>query len=274
MNTSKPLASSKETEAATGARLAEAVGAASMLNSRTLDTVLVPEGYTVASIEEHLPTPVRRRARVSVQTVESLGRYLARFPQSTPAVFADPEKGRFELVLDFHHDGSPEHGDHRCTLQLVHTDAWKAWLGHDGRKVSQVSFAEFVETHLADIVEPASGKVLDAVRHISAVRNMEVASKVDLDKGDLRFSFSSETKGKGEVFFPERIALALAPFEGSALERVEARVRYRVSDEGELTLWYQLLDPDEVLRVAAQKVLEDVEHVVGEESVFRGTLAS
>ena len=260
-------------EAEAGARLALANAAQSALDNLGTTGVVVPRGYAIEDVDRFAPFPLRKRARVTVDTVVALERYLARFRDATVAVFAQPEKGRYEAVLDYHTASDAFHGDHRCTLQLVATDEWTAWSERDGRKMRQVEFAEFVETHLDDIAEPASGKVLDGVRHIQAVRNVEFKSKVDLDKGDFRFQFASETKGAGEVFFPERVTLALSPFEGTDAQLVQARVRFRVNDEGQLSLWYQLLDADDALRRSAEATLAEVEAIVGADRVFLGSLA-
>lgn len=255
-----------------------AAGAA-IESSDTLDgeAVLVPPGYKVEDIDRFRMNPRRISQRVTVSDVDSLRRYLVRFEGAPLAVFADPPAGTFRAVLDYHDQNDdeglvPRWGEHTCTLQLTKTPEWLTWTQADGRKMSQVDLAEFIETHIEEIAAPPGAELLQAVTDLQAARNVEFVSKVDLDKGDHVFRFKSETRGNGEVHFPERIVLGLAPFLGMGAFAVDARLRYRVSDEGELTMWYQLLGAEEVLDKAAEEALEAVREIAGEERVFVGRL--
>lgn len=234
--------------------------------------VLLPPGYKVEDLERFHEAPRRIRQRVTVSDVDSLRRYLARFEGAPLAVFADPPAGTFRAVLDYHAAAVPGWGEHACTLQLTKTPEWETWTKGDGKRMGQVELAEFVETHIKDVAEPAGAELLQSVTDLQALREVQFGSKVDLDRGDLTFTYKSETRGNGQVHFPERIVLALAPFLGMDTFAVDARLRYRVSDEGGLSMWYQLLNAEEVLDKAAEEALGAVREIAGEERVFVGRL--
>ena len=257
---------------------------AAALATDTLDevgVVALPDGFKLHDLDGFAEHPRRAKASVTVVDLTSFTRYLRRFgltaadvaPGDSPdvVVFADPQAGRFRAVLDYHDAEGPEHGDHTCTLQLKASDEFQAWRKNAGRKMGQIELAEFFEQRIEDIAEPRGAALLEAVQHVQAVRNVEFASKVNLDNGDLVFAFSSDTKGKGEVTMPERFALGVRLFEGVPAYRIDARLRYRVSDEGELSLWYQLVNLDAVELAAGTEMLAEVEAVVGEANVFVGT---
>lgn len=250
-----------------------AAGVALQANEALGDAaVLVPPGYKVEDLERYHDAPRRHRAKVTVDTVDSFERYLARFHGAPLAVFADPKGGTFRAVLDYHTAPVPGWGEHTCTLQLTMTPEWVAWMKKDGVRMGQVDFAEFIETNIKDVATPAGAELLQHVSDMQALREVQFASKVNLDRGDLTFTFKSETKGNGQVHLPERFTLGLAPFLGMSPFAVEARLRYRVDDEGGLTLWYQLLDADRVLDAAAEEALQKVREVAGDERVFVGRL--
>lgn len=238
---------------------------------------VIPKDTRIEDLERYQESPRRIRSKLTFRDIESFDHYFKRFSDPHSSVFADLDAARFLAVLDYHVSrdgmyGTPAHCDHTATLVLTETDEWKAWSAKDESGLTQFSFAEFVEQHIEDIVEPAGAAMLESVRHIQATRNVEFGSKVDLDNGDLVFNFSSETKGKGNVSLPERFTLGIAPFEGSDPYKVQARLRYRIGDDGALTLWYQLIDADDVRKDAVKDVLHDVREIAGEDRVYVGSL--
>jgi uncharacterized protein YfdQ (DUF2303 family) len=264
------------TEAETVAHIAVAAS----LNERVWcdHLAVIPDGYTVKDLSGYNERPRRAHEHITVQDAESLRRYLARFDDRRLAVFAQPHQGRYAAVLDYHVPGSgddspaPEahHGAHVVTLLLTPSKEWKVWTAHDKSRMGQVEFAEFLEEHADDVVEPAGAALLEAVQHVQAARNVDFQSKVDLDNGDFVFNFASETKGKGQVHLPARLKLGLRPYEGLKPYAVEARLRYRVGDQTGLQLWYQLINADAVKEDAEEQVLAEVEELAGKERVFVG----
>ena len=256
-----------KTEAAAVAELATAAE----INTALLEVGLaaVPSGFKLQDLDAYQDAPRRAKSSPTFVDADSLVAYLNRFGGPDAVAFADEDGLRIRAVLDYHDQAddkgvlAPHHGDHTATLALKASPEWLAFQGAHRSPMPQRQFAEFVETHLHCVASPAGAEVLEAVKSIEAVRNVEFASKVDLDRGDLAFKFTSETRGTGHVHFPERVTLALPPFVGSAAVEVQARTRYRIGDDGSLMLWIDLLNAEEASREAWDLVCAKVEAGAG-----------
>ena len=272
------MTESPQTEAQSVAALAVAVEANAGLASR--DLAVVPRGYELRDLDAYNDAPRRAKASPTFHDVDSLVAYVNRFSGPDTVAFADVDALAIQTVLDYHAEAehatgtvAASHADHTATLRLRPTPEWTAFKAADGTPMPQRRFAEFVETHLACVSAPAGAQVLEAVRSVEAVRNVEFSSTVDLDRGDHVFRYSSETKGKGAVVFPERVTLRLPPFQGAAPVEVQARTRFRIGDEGELSLWMDLLDADEALELAWEQVCARIEAGTGLDGrLFQGKL--
>ena len=266
------------TEAEAVAILSDASDLAERLADEGL--ALVPNGYTVRDLAELTGAPRRPKGAVRLTTVQSLRRYLERFGLTTEsdanigaaAVFADPLEGRYLAVLDYHTSEAAAHGHHRAELRLLTSEPWNVWTGSASVRKGQHEFALFVESRLDDIVDPEAARVLEAVKSIEAARNVTFKSRVDLDREDVVFHYESETKGAGDVAFPERLVLGIPVFDDGDPFRVEARLRYKMDDEAGLLLWYDLVNVEAVHRTAANDVLRQVEEIAGADHVFVGQL--
>lgn len=69
---------------------------------------------------------------------------------------------------------------------------------------------------------------------------------------------------------PEKLTLAIEPFEGAGRYPVEAYLRYRV-DNGQLTLWVELVRPEEVLRTAFDAIRAEIAKSVDPVPMLAGT---
>ena len=74
-----------------------------------------------------------------------------------------------------------------------------------------------------------------------------------LQSGEFEFQFSEQNQSKGTVTVPEKIAIGIAPFQNGTRYRIEARLRYRLR-EGQLSIWYELIEPQKVLDDAFNEV--------------------
>lgn len=191
-------------------------------------------------------------------TLDAFLAYFTTYALMRSAIFADPRTGALTGIIDYHADpDDPAWGDHRVTFKPVPSPEWTAWAKNQ-HAMGQFEFCEFIEDRLADIVEPDGASMLEAVANLKAQRKVEFASKVDNHSGSVVFSFSSETKGKGQVQLPEAFKIGVPPFEGSDRFEIEARLRYRISDEGGLTIWYSLVRPDDAVREVVNEMIERV----------------
>lgn len=214
------------------------------------------------TFEKHLPAPARPRGTTTVSTVESFLALLKRttakhgVPAGDVTVFGDVTSQSLVAVLN--HD---TWGDHRITLKLSYSDLFRHWHGLDDKLVDQQRFAEHLSDGRAAIVTPSAADLMEIAQTFKAKRNVSFESGVRLQSGDVSFTYHEETKAgagaKGNVEIPERFELMLPVFEGGQIMPLFADFKYR-ADQGGLALGYRLENVKLLVRVAFERVLEEV----------------
>jgi uncharacterized protein YfdQ (DUF2303 family) len=228
--------------------------------------VLVPDGYSVASLEQFLPRPLRQKAKATFNDTESFCRYLNQFKRDTTQLFASQTRNSVTAIIDYHEaDGPAGNGEHTAVLTLEQSPEWLAWIQQDRQWLPQLRFAEFLEDRLADVAEPDGGFLLEVCQHLEAKRTVKFSSGVNLANGAVQLTYDEqvEGKGKGAVTVPTQFILGLAPYRNGDKFRINARLRYRIHDE-KLTFAFCLNDPQKVLDQAFRDVLA---HVAGETEI-------
>jgi uncharacterized protein YfdQ (DUF2303 family) len=222
---------------------------------------LVPAGWTREEVSvEHLEeVPRRKRGTVRLAEGGSMRTYVNEHkvessgPSTPTHLYAEHATWRVTAVFnDACHD-EPGWADHRAVLQLQHTEEWQHWAANDGKYLSQEEFAEHVEDGLLEIVEPAAADLLEMAQTFHANVGAAVKSSHILASGERKLVYdetiTASAGATGELVVPHHFTLALAPFEGSLLERVTARLRFRLRG-GDLRLGYAMEYPQRVLREA------------------------
>ncbi|MGW5175856.1 DUF2303 family protein [Streptomyces sp. NPDC004082] len=207
---------------------------------------------------EHTGTPPRKTGTTVVRDAASWSAYFTKHSSEASEVYADSERLTVTAVLDAHSAEAPSWGDHRLRLELRTTDAWKQWMKNDGQLLDQESFAEFLEDHLPELLEPSSADMLEIAQSLQANSKVDFQSGVRLASGQRQFQYveTTTTKAgqKGQLTVPETFVIGLVPFEGSEGYKLTARLRYRITDRG-LRMGYKLQQPTEVLRTAFADVV-------------------
>lgn len=234
--------------------------------------VIVPDGGSfqlvdlVAEREKQGLTPYRKRGSATLHTAASLSEYVQRHATAATAIYADIEKASVVAVLNGDTADTAGWGDFRATLVLRHPPAWKRWLSRNGVLGSQQQFAEHIETGLTEIVEPPAADLLEMAQHFQATAKVDFRSAKVLSNGQRQLTYEetidAKAGQKGQLTIPAEFTVALQPFEGSAVYRVLARLRYRIAD-GSLVIGYQLDRPEEVLRAAFDDVLNEIAETTG-----------
>jgi uncharacterized protein YfdQ (DUF2303 family) len=115
--------------------------------------------------------------------------------------------------------------------------------------------------------------MLELAKSFQATKGVTFRSDKRLDNGQVQVLYEETIEAKagqrGEMTVPPVFVLALQPFEGSDTYRVQARLRYRISD-GTLTIGYVLDRPEDVIRAAFDDVLAEIETTT-ELTAYRGT---
>ncbi|MGY6019545.1 DUF2303 family protein [Streptomyces spinosirectus] len=237
--------------------------------------VSTPNGVTDFDLtgDQYKDQPTRKKGTVTVRDTPSFLAYFGKHADANSEVYGDAERLTVTAVLDANTNTAPRWGSHRLSLQLRTTDAWKQWLDKDGKLMSQEQFAEFLEDHIPELLEPDSATMLEIAQSIQGVAKAEFQSGTRLATGEraLKYVETIQAKAgqKGELVIPETFVIGLVPFEGSEGYRLTARLRYRING-GPLQLGYKLERPEDTLRTAFQDVVTAIDEAI-DVPVLNGT---
>lgn len=226
---------------------------------------VLPEGYKLNSMEQLLEKPNRIKGTVNLLTSDSFIQYIKRFVDPRTVIFADQPRIKFTAILDYHEtNADPEWAEHKAIYACPLSDQWNEWNEKNKRAMDQLQFAEFIELHISDIAPAGEDKndlsgaqLLEMVLAFQETRKSEFKSVRRLQDGTFSFAFTDE-KGGGNTSLPEKIRLAIPPFHNGVYYALEAKLRYRLKD-GDLALWYELIEPKTILEAAFKSVLTSIQ---------------
>jgi uncharacterized protein YfdQ (DUF2303 family) len=220
-------------------------------------------GVETINLEKHGTAPRRKTGTVTVFDAVSFNALLlANSEGSLTTVYVDPnpEKPAIVAVVNGNGADGPGFGDFRIQIGFRHTPQWVKWKGIDGKLMPQVSFAEFVEDNLTDIVDPPGGEMMEIVTYLQATRSVDFKSGIRLSNGQVQFQNleSIDAKvGAGETKVPELFTVGLSPVLGVRPFTIPARFRYRIVD-GKLQLGFKLQRIEDVMA----DVIKEIEDAV------------
>jgi hypothetical protein len=268
----------------------------------------LPSGMSLHSlkelVDEYALRPDRRAGTAHVESLESFAAYVNRFKNHNSAIFAG--EGRRDDggmspclvgVID-HHDAGPEvvdvsaarFGVHRCEYAFPVSDEWKAWHKISGQGLSLPDFAEFLEDHLADVVDPeragdgaktfaanlglklaSPARLLELSKGLAVHAQHTAAASIDLNTGEQALQFSEkhgDAKG-APLSIPGGFVLGIPVFRLGKRYQVCVRLRYRVN--GPSVTWICKLHRTDLVFEAAFAEACDATAKGTELPVFRGT---
>jgi uncharacterized protein YfdQ (DUF2303 family) len=250
---------------------------------------VVPERWETRDLENLREFPSSITQTVTVYNVPSFIEYYNAFYQPESRVFLNMFGGQdgrnpdLVAVLDYHkpvEETGPDLArwcNHKLQYGFRPTREWETWKRSDRQDMSQETFARFIEDNLPDIIEPAAAEMFEVARSLDAKKSVDFSSAVRLTNGEVQFKYSETIAGsaqQGNLTIPEQFVLAIAPFEGSELYKLNARFRYRITDKG-LFLRYELVRPHKVAEDAVNTVVKQLEEGLKDigVTVLRGKLA-
>lgn len=253
--------------------------------------VIVDDGNTSRKSLEYLQKrPSVVRSSVDVYDTESFIAYVNRFARKSypnlesetveTVIFGKITETNvsFTGVLDYHADMSSQagRGQHRVVYDCRTTPEWRRWTENDGKKMNQEAFAAFIEDNAPDIVDPSSAVMIEVAGSLDARTTGSFSSATRLTNGSVTLKYSENVEAKaglnGDVEIPTTFAIGVSPFIGFSKFRVQARLRYRIS-EGKLVLWYELVRPHKVVEDCGKEALQAIQEETGVQP-FIGSLNS
>lgn len=242
---------------------------------------IVPEGMKAIDlqqlVEKTRETPRRLEQKFVAHSPKSFIDYFNRFAvENSSAIFIDRINNVFVGVIDYHSDAnSPKFAAHRVTYTAPKTDEAVKWLENNNKKMSQEEFALFIEDSQREILEPNPAEMLEIAASLKASNNVDFKSAMRLDNGQVQFNYTENISGQaginGQLVIPEKIKLVLQPFKGGSPYEVEARFRYRITQQG-LVMWYTLISPNLVINDAVNDIASLVTEQAKTSDIYEGTL--
>lgn len=218
--------------------------------------------FILPAEEALLAAPRRIRGTTAAYDADTFGALCAKYGTAATEVFGDPGRFTFTAVLNADAGSdAPAFRDHRVELPLRHTKAWIAWTGIDGKMLSQVEFAEFIEARMGDVTRPSGAEMLELATTLEQSSAVQFKSAVALGSGVRSLTYEETATARagetGQLEIPKDIEIGVAPFEDGDAFRVTARFRYRIRS-GQLSLGVVLDRPEDVVKEAFSSFSEQI----------------
>jgi len=225
--------------------------------------VIIPENGKLVTVGHLLPEPQRIVQQPQFYTLESFIRYVDEFKTAETAIFCmvGDVGGSLTAYLDYHGVEAPSWSSHTAHYECPLSPEWRVWTSHNTLRMPQCTFADFIESNLIDITEPAGAVMLEIAQTLSAIQSCDFMSGVRSDNGNQRLRYiqnTAATGGKnGELEVPAIFKITVPCFVGGINYKVEARLKYRITGK-EVAFWYELVRPHRVIEDAVKTVIQEV----------------
>ncbi len=167
-------------------------------------------------------------------------------------------------------DAAPAWGEHNAELTLQTTPEWQRWIGHNGKLLAQETFAEFIEDNLSDIVRPDAASILEMAQGLQGKKNVSFKSGKNLRDGSIQLEYveaievqGAATRRDDNFKLPDKFTLGIVPFVGANGVEIEARLRFRIGNDGKLSFAYILNRPFKLIEEAFNATRGDIETGTG-----------
>lgn len=228
--------------------------------------VVVPDGYSVETLERQLSSPRKARGFAVLSDEESFIYYTNLHKTEQTDLYYTVDKPGFKVVFNANRPQNPGWGDFGAFYDCPLSPEWITWVDHDGKRMGQEDFARFIEANLPYIVDPENAQMLEIALTLEAKKKVSFVSGLRLSNGSNEFTYEENVDGsaaKGKLKIPEKIALGIRVFQNGEAYRVEANFRYRIGEGGKLQMWYELVRPHLVIQDAVSNVRDKIQAATG-----------
>jgi hypothetical protein len=227
--------------------------------SRKVAYVLVPQADGSGKIEyvDQPEAPLRATGTYTFDLVESFVEFLNAHKDASTTIYTR----RLDYGPQVHHlfnataiinehekDLGAQFRDFRALLHPPFSESFKVWMGSNGKAFDgNVAFAEFLEDHLDEIVEPEGAKIMELALNFAVKGEVAFSNPVNLADGSQRLSIARNNTPVNDVVIPKRFVIEIPVLrDDEATYKFDAHFRFRLNDGG-LKIWYQFIRPDRVL---------------------------
>ncbi len=246
--------------------------------------IAVPRGQELrmVDLEKLLPAPRRTKCNAVLSTAESFTDYALRHAIDASMVWCrfDPQTYAldFTAVIDEHDKYMSGWREHTATFKPDMSAEWKKWKAQNGKVLSQVEFAEWLESHADDITTaeglPTSMDMLKMATEFVATQENALKSAVRLQSGGVNLTYIADPdKGTTESMkMFERFGIGIPVFHGGAAWQITCRLKYRLS-AGKVHFFYDMVRPDIVHKAASLELIGQVREALGQVPMLMGACA-
>lgn len=235
--------------------------------------IVIPAGMEIRSVRDFqfAEPPLKKEGSITVRDVPSFAEYFNRFADADSLIFADPKAHSFTGIIDYHcaAAGAARPTRHKVSLTLEKTERWKLWHGSNRKPMNQEEFATFIEDNLAEIFAPkdqptmpAAADMLEISRTLEASTAHTFKSATNLKNGQRTLVYQEQVNGvagpNSDMTIPDEFCIRVPIFLGQDPVVVRCRLRFRINS-GKLSMWYDMLLVDEILRVEFETARKGVE---------------
>jgi uncharacterized protein YfdQ (DUF2303 family) len=209
---------------------------------------LVPHGMKLEVLTEAVrlsrklaDAPQRIAGKAEHQELDSFIAHLNRFKGAGSVVWADNNRVSLTAVVNYADRDKPAWGDHRSVYSCPLSREWGIWTANAGRPFSQDDFAEFLESHLPDIVGPGQGddekSYPQPIVLVQLARMLRIHVKSTYERstnpttGDCSLVAKTEQDEAQSTRVPPVFLIGIPVFEAGAKYRIEARLRLQLTDK-------------------------------------------
>lgn len=216
---------------------------------------LLPEGFTVQSLEKFQAVPNQITADHRFGDVRSLAAYLNVFANEQTMIVADFDRAVVRSQIDGDGVGNPSHKTHSATFVARRHEKIEAWLAVCGKPMTQTEFGLFLEDRAVDVVDPEAADIMDMVMTFDATKKVTFKSSTRLHDGSRQFQYVEENDARGGLTLPDHVVILAPVYRGMDPQRITFKLRYRIND-GALRFNVEMQDKDEVLRAAFERCID------------------
>lgn len=235
-----------------------------------------------SALEQRLPSPRRRSARLAVTELDSFIDAVNRWKLADrTTIWAETSRPLLVAVIDDNPKGQEGAGwrsEFTLTYQPPHSPEWKRWTACSGKELSQDEFAQFLDDNLADVTTipsaakgeyPSPVELLEMARNLSIHTNGSFERLIDPTNGTGKLVIKDEHAAYSTKIW-KHFPLALRVFDGGKHYHVDARIRFRLVN-GKALFTYSLHLADEIARTAFQEIRAVVAEKCEGVPIFAGT---
>ncbi|CNL31368.1 YfdQ family protein [Yersinia enterocolitica] len=198
------------------------------LNRMACDTIALPAGVAVKSLEQFQLERYRFRGAMETSNIDEFVKYSSGYAGDGVRCFIDADEMRAQTIFNIGTLLNPGHADNTASLSLKKTAPFRELLNIDGRKQSQKELAEWLEDYREFLLAfDADGVVLDIKKAVGAVRRITIEQTSSADHEDQDFSAKrsvmESVEAKSKDVMPAAFEFKCIPYEGLGERRFKLR---------------------------------------------------